>query len=80
VAVVGVEDAEWGQRVGALMVLHPGKQLDLDALRAWTKQRLAVYKAPSRLLVVKELPRNAMGKVVKPELMKLFTAENQVAS
>lgn len=71
-AVVGIADPEWGERVSAAVVLKQGNQLDLETLRDWSKQRLAVYKAPSRLLVLKELPRNAMGKVVKPEVVKLF--------
>jgi len=71
-AVVGIEDPEWGERVAAAMVLRPGCSLDLEGLRTWAKERLAVYKVPSRLLLLEELPRNAMGKVVKPDLVKLF--------
>ncbi len=71
-AVVGVEDAEWGERVSAAVVCREGKELELSALRDWAKERLAVYKVPSRLLVVGELPRNTMGKVVKPEIVALF--------
>jgi len=71
-AVVGVEDLEWGERVAAAVVLKPNENLDLESLRTWAKSRLAVYKVPSRLLLLEELPRNAMGKVVKPELVKLF--------
>jgi malonyl-CoA/methylmalonyl-CoA synthetase len=71
-AVVGVPDPEWGERVAAAVVVKPGTSLDLDSLRAWSKERLAVYKVPSRLLILPELPRNAMGKVVKPELAQQF--------
>jgi len=71
-AVVGVEDAEWGERVSAAVVLKEGASLDLDSLRAWAKERLAVYKVPSRLMLLDELPRNAMGKVTKPELVAQF--------
>jgi malonyl-CoA/methylmalonyl-CoA synthetase len=71
-AVVGVADAEWGQRVAAVIVVHDGTQLDLDSLRAWGKARLAPYKVPTLLRVVPELPRNAMGKVTKPDLVKGF--------
>jgi malonyl-CoA/methylmalonyl-CoA synthetase len=73
-AVVGVEDMEWGQRVGAAAVLMPECELTLDELRAWAKQRLAPYKVPSVLRVIDELPRNAMGKVVKPDLVKRFVS------
>ena len=72
-AVVGLDDLEWGQRVAAAVVLKPGRALALEPLRAWCKQSLAPYKVPSRLLVLNELPRNAMGKVTKPPLASLFS-------
>lgn len=78
-AVVGAEDPEWGERVCAAVVLRPGTSLDLPTLRDWAKQRLAVYKVPSRLLVLRELPQNAMGKVVKPEVAKAFRAAEPTA-
>lgn len=71
-AVIGAPDPEWGERVCAAIVLRPGQGLDLDALRAWGKERLAVYKVPTRALFIRELPRNAMGKVTKPDIVKLF--------
>ena len=71
-AVVGVPDEEWGERVGAALVLKGGAAFTLDELREWGKERLAVYKVPTRLLLVDELPRNAMGKVTKPEIVPLF--------
>jgi malonyl-CoA/methylmalonyl-CoA synthetase len=73
-AVVGVADETWGQRVAAVVVLNTGASLELDALRAWSKQRLAAYKVPALLRVVAELPRNAMGKVQKPDLARAFAA------
>ncbi len=72
-AVVGVEDEEWGQRVAAVVVLREGGTLELEPLRTWSKQRLAAYKVPTLLKVLDELPRNPMGKVTKPDLMKLFS-------
>jgi malonyl-CoA/methylmalonyl-CoA synthetase len=71
-AVVGVPDPEWGERVGAAVVLNQGDTLDLASFRAWGKELLATHKLPSRLLVVDSLPRNAMGKVVKPAVVELF--------
>ncbi len=71
-AVVGVPDEEWGERVGAALVLLDKRALTLDELRAWCKERLASYKAPSRLVVVDELPRNVLGKVTKPAVARLF--------
>jgi malonyl-CoA/methylmalonyl-CoA synthetase len=71
-AVVGVPDAEWGQRVAAAVVLNHGDALDLPSLRAWAKELLAAHKVPSRLLVLDALPRNAVGKVIKPAVAALF--------
>ena len=72
-AVVGIPDPEWGERVAAAVELAPGAELTLDELRGWARERLAVYKIPSRLEVVGALPRNALGKVVKPGVAELFT-------
>ncbi|HET9180441.1 MAG TPA: acyl-CoA synthetase [Terriglobia bacterium] len=71
-AVVGLPDAEWGERVGAALVLKAGHSLDLPSLRAWGKAFLAPHKLPSRLLVLDALPRNAMGKVIKPAVAATF--------
>lgn len=71
-AIVGVADPEWGERVAVAVVLRQECLIDLDTLRTWSKQRLAIHKVPSRLLTLSELPRNAMGKVTKPAIAKLF--------
>ncbi len=71
-AVVGVPDAEWGERVAVALVLKAGDAIDLPSLRAWAKEFLAAYKLPSRLLVLDALPRNAMGKVMKPAVAAMF--------
>ncbi len=71
-AVVGVPDAEWGERVAAALVLHDGDVLDLASLRTWAKEFLAAHKLPSRVLVLDALPRNAMGKVMKPAVAAMF--------
>jgi malonyl-CoA/methylmalonyl-CoA synthetase len=74
-AVVGIADPEWGERVGAAVVTRGGADLTLEALRAWARERLATYKIPTRLLVVNALPRNAMGKVIKPVVVRRFRAD-----
>jgi len=71
-AVVGVEDAEWGERVCAALVPRAGCRLETDRIQDWSRERLAAYKVPSRLLFVGELPRNALGKVLKPDVAQLF--------
>jgi malonyl-CoA/methylmalonyl-CoA synthetase len=74
VAVVGVPDPVWGERVVAALVLRAGASLDIKALRAWGKERLATYKVPQEVIILKELPRNPMGKTSKPDLKKIIQA------
>jgi malonyl-CoA/methylmalonyl-CoA synthetase len=67
-AVVGQPDPEWGEIVTACAVLHPGRSLSLEELKEFCRDKLAPYKIPRRLKLLEALPRNAMGKVTKPEL------------
>lgn len=77
VAVVGLADDTWGETVAAAVVLTDGEALELASLQAWCSDRLSPYKLPRTLLVVDELPRNAMGKVTKPAVSALFAASTQ---
>jgi malonyl-CoA/methylmalonyl-CoA synthetase len=72
-AVIGVADDEWGERVCAAVVPAAGAELEPGELRAWGKQQLASAKVPSRFCFVDELPRNTLGKVLKPEVTRLFS-------
>jgi malonyl-CoA/methylmalonyl-CoA synthetase len=74
-AIVGVHDADWGERVSAAVELRPGAALSIEELQRWAKPQLAPYKIPRALRYVEALPRNAMGKVVKAQVSALFTAE-----
>jgi malonyl-CoA/methylmalonyl-CoA synthetase len=74
-AVVGLPDPEWGDRVAMAVVAADGAAPAADELRAWGKERLAPAKVPVAYLVVDDLPRNAMGKVVKPEVRDLFAGQ-----
>ncbi len=70
-AVVGIADAEWGEKI-CVAVEPRGAELTLADLQAWAKEHLAPYKLPRALRCVAALPRNAMGKVTKPDVAKLF--------
>jgi acyl-CoA synthetase (AMP-forming)/AMP-acid ligase II len=65
VAVIGVDDAEFGQRLKAFVVLEPGAELAESELVGHVKANLAGYKAPREVEFLDELPRNATGKVLK---------------
>ncbi len=72
-AVVGVPDPDLGEAaVAVLVAADPGAGVDVDAVRAAARERLAGYKVPRRLVVVDELPRNAMGKVEKARLRAML--------
>lgn len=68
VAVVGVDDAEWGERVRAFVVRRPGTTLDDGLLKVWCRERLAGPKVPRDFVFMESLPRNPTGKVLKREL------------
>jgi malonyl-CoA/methylmalonyl-CoA synthetase len=72
-AVVGVADEEWGECVCAAVEPRDGCELRSERLRGWARERLATYKVPNRWAIVSALPRNAMGKVLKPEVAKAFS-------
>jgi len=71
-AVLGIDDAVWGESVAAAVVPAAGRELAEDELRAWCKERMSPYKVPRIFAFVPALPRNAMGKVTKPEVKKIF--------
>jgi fatty-acyl-CoA synthase len=70
VAVLGVEDEEFGQRLKAVVVKRDGGNLDEDDVKQYVKKHLARYKVPRDVEFIDELPRNATGKVLKRELSK----------
>ena len=68
VAVFGVDDEEFGQRLKAVVVLKPGASADASDLKAYVKSNLAGYKVPREFEFIHELPRTSPGKVLKREL------------
>lgn len=67
-AVIGAPDAQWGERVVAVVAPKPGKTITLATLREFAQTRLARYKLPKELRLVDALPRNPTGKVLKARL------------
>lgn len=78
VAVVGLPDAKWGERVHAVLVLHEGASIGESDLAEWSRDRLAGYKRPRSFSFVRDedLPRNATGKVLY-RVLKTQLAEGQ---
>ena len=64
-AIIGIPDIDWGERVRAVVVASPGHAVDERDVIEYCRQRLASFKKPESVVVVGELPRNPMGKVLK---------------
>jgi malonyl-CoA/methylmalonyl-CoA synthetase len=76
IAVVGLPDSTWGQRVGALVVLSEPNTNNVEPkkskkeLKSWAETVLPPYSVPTVIEIVDEVPKNAMGKVDKRSLLK----------
>jgi acyl-CoA synthetase (AMP-forming)/AMP-acid ligase II len=70
VAVVGVEDAQWGQAIVAVVVPAPGIEADPDELREHVRKALRGSRTPDRVVFRDELPVNATGKVLRREIVE----------
>jgi len=68
VAVIGLPDEEWGQRVAAVVVPRAGVRIDAAELSEFCRERLASFKKPEVFHFVDALPKNQMGKVLKKDL------------
>jgi long-chain acyl-CoA synthetase len=67
-AVVGVPHDEWGEEIGAAVVLHDGEELPPDEVSAYVKERIAAYKYPRVVWFLDELPKGPTGKILKREI------------
>ena len=74
VAVVGVSDAKWSERVVAAVVLTKGAVMDARSLIDWSRGRLAGYKCPREITFLKpdQMPRNATGKILHRRLREML--------
>jgi fatty-acyl-CoA synthase len=71
VAVIGVPDREWGERVRAFVVKKSGSTLDEGMLKVFARERLAGPKVPRDYVFIDALPRNPTGKVLKRDLREM---------
>lgn len=67
-AVVGIPDKEWGEKVVAFMVLKGEGELPAGDVKSFLKSRLSPHKVPKEYIILKDMPRNAAGKILKREL------------
>ena len=70
--VIGLTDAEWGQRVAAAVQVKPGKVLSSEAVMRFARQEIAAYKIPRQIRFVKAFPRTASGKIQRQAVRKGF--------
>ena len=75
VAVVGVPSEQWGETPVAYVVRREARDLSAEALRAWTNERVGKTQRLADLRYLDELPRSAIGKVLKRELRELYAAQ-----
>ncbi len=68
VSAIGVDDQQFGQRLAAFVVLHPGASATPDELKQHVRDNLANYKVPREIVILDELPRSAVGKILRKEL------------
>ena len=76
-AVIGVADEKWGEVGRAIVVLRPGGHADGAQLFEFLLGRLAKYKIPKSFHFANELPRNAVGKVLKNRLRETHAADQE---
>ncbi len=76
VAAVGVDDEQFGQRLVAFVVPRAGSDLTAESVVAYAKENMARFKVPRDVLLRDELPRNALGKVLKRELKRELRGED----
>jgi long-chain acyl-CoA synthetase len=80
-AVLGVPHPEWGEEVGAAVVLEPGSaDLAPEEISAWVRERIAAYKYPRVVWFLEELPKGPTGKIVKREIEVPAAKTGQAAS
>ncbi|MCO5120713.1 MAG: AMP-binding protein [Burkholderiaceae bacterium] len=76
-AVIGVPDEKWGEAVKAVIELRQGHSVDVSDLIQLVKERLGSVKAPKTIDIVEELPRSAVGKVLKKEVRKKYWGSHE---
>ena len=72
VAVVGMPDGHSGESVVAAVIPATGATIDTEAMRTWARGELTPYKVPRRIVIVEELPKSLIGKVLRRQTRELI--------
>lgn len=73
IAVIGLDDEQWGQKVVAVMTLNKTKTFTLDDIKSRLKGKIADFKLPKDVIIVDELPKTTTGKIRKQALKNLYS-------
>ena len=74
-SVIGIFDEKWGEKIVAAVVKTPASSDISQEIKAICKEHLHDWKCPKKIIFIKKLPRNTMGKILKEDLKKLFQSK-----
>jgi fatty-acyl-CoA synthase/long-chain acyl-CoA synthetase len=77
VAVFGIPDEQWGEKVHASIVTQPGETLSQEQVVDFSREHLASYKIPRSVEFVEEIPRTGSGKILKRQLREPFWRDRE---
>ena len=79
-AVIGVPDEKFGEALFAVIVPVPGSSLDEETVIEHCRGRIGSYKIPRKMAFVEEMPKSAMGKILKAELRKMYGGSEKISA
>ncbi len=74
-AVIGIPNDEWGEEIGAAVVLHEGEEIAPEEISAYVREQIAAYKYPRVVWFIDELPKGPTGKILKREIEAPVSSE-----
>jgi len=77
-AVIGIPDERWGEKVHAVVSLHPGQKVSPEELLDWCKDKISGYKRPRSFDIIPELPKSPVGKILKRELRDQYWKDQKI--
>jgi len=77
-ATIGVPDELYGEEVAAFIVLKDGAKISEEQLIGYCTERLADYKCPKTIRIVKDIPKGPTGKLLKRELVRIYSTASGV--